>query len=56
MVGVVMSDHMTLTVMLTLSSYQDNNQHEEAVRDLEKMCQLDRSRGNDRPLALKLVH
>ncbi|XP_065886620.1 dnaJ homolog subfamily C member 7-like [Dysidea avara] len=26
--------------------YQDNNQHEEAVRDLERLCQMDRSREN----------
>lgn len=45
MVGVSICDHVALIIVLTLGSYQDNNQHEEAVRDLEKVCQMDRSRG-----------
>ena len=28
-------------------SYQENNQYEEAVRDLERLCQMDRSRGTN---------
>lgn len=45
MVSRITNDHVTSIVMATLGSYQDNNQHEEAVRDLERVCQMDRSRG-----------
>ena len=35
----------TLIKVLSVDSYMDSEQYEEAVRDYEKICNLDRSRG-----------